>query len=93
MDQGLMIIGLILFMVAISYWESLRNKAQITEHLQAKGASDIVIVWNWLSGDRGGQSFDVEYIDQRGDYCQTRCRARSYVWGDGEIYWRDPPNR
>ncbi len=92
MAQLLILAGLIVFTIVFSLWQSNNSKQRISEFLISRGASDIVIVWDWSGGDRGNNAYAVEYTDRRGNHCITQCKVSSGLFSSGDIYWRDPPS-
>jgi hypothetical protein len=84
----LIVVVLVVFASGIDYWQSRDHIRTIRGYLLNRGAVNVVVTWDWLGGDRGNQAFSIQYTDQHGRVCQTRCKISGW---SGEIYWRDPP--
>jgi hypothetical protein len=91
MEQLLLFVAIVGSLLALSYWQSNRGKERIIEYLLGKGAADIVVSLNWLSGDRDNYVYSVEYTDRQGVHRATRCKVGGGLFGLGEMYWREPP--
>jgi hypothetical protein len=87
----LLLAVVIVFAIVFAVRQSNNNKRRISEYLVGRGASEVVIVWNWPGGDRDNYIYNVEYIDRRGDHRATRCKVSNGWFNSGDIYWSDPP--
>jgi len=83
---------LIVLVPIIFYIISINNaKANISNYLLERGATDVHVSHNWLDADRDTLTFDVVYIGVKGNRKTARCKL--HHWGlfvDSELYWADP---
>ncbi|GEM_PF-2413355 len=87
----IIVIILIVIGLAIGYFQSEGHKQRISEHLRHRGATNIVISSVWFDMDKTTRTYNVEYTNSQGAYCQTSCKIRTGFFSSGEIYWSDPP--
>jgi hypothetical protein len=67
------------------------DKKQVRQYLRRKGATNIVVSWQWYGGDRANHVYDVRYLTRAKQQRFTQCKIRSAWWSGGEIYWSEPP--
>jgi len=80
---ALMAVGLAIFM---SYSQTTADKQDIRDYLERKGASNIIVHWDWPISSRNNHFYTIEYTDSRGVRCKTEC-----VGTGGKIHWSEPP--
>ena len=89
MEKVLILFALLLFLGLLAYWQVSHNKQSIRVYLRDKGASNVVIRWDWgwYIGDQSNHAFHVEYTDLRGANRKTHCKVNKF---GGKIYWSEP---
>ncbi|WP_348251907.1 hypothetical protein [Leptolyngbya sp. FACHB-1515] len=81
----------VLLVVLWMYFQSEDHKKRIIHALQVRGARDITVSTRWFDGDKTTSTYDVTYINQQGQSCQTVCKISTGFFSDPEIFWRDLP--
>jgi hypothetical protein len=88
----LAIAGVIILPI-VRYLLSGSHDSDIHAYLLSKGATDIHVSYSYMLSDKHSQGYVVEYTNQHGKRCKTRCliRNRSGFFDDGGIDWLEPP--
>ena len=92
MDTLLVLAGIVLLVIAVTYFEVRSHKKRIRKILSDKGATDIDISWQWAWADRSNNIYTVDYTNRQGQRCEAACKvAHFFSLSDGDIYWSEPP--
>jgi hypothetical protein len=84
--------GVIVFPI-IRYLMTDRHDSDLHAYLLSRGATDINVSYSYLLSEGNSQGYVVEYTNQQGKRCKTRCliRDRNSFFNDGGIDWLEPP--
>ncbi len=88
----ILIIVVVVFPV-VRYLIAGHHDSDIHAYLLSKGATDINVSYSYMLSDGNSQGYVVEYTNQHGKRCRTRCliRDRNSFFNDGSIDWLEPP--
>ena len=75
--------------IILVYAQDRKNRIEINEYLYIRGCTLISISSAWFDGDKYNSVYKVEYRDSKNRYHRTKCKIRSYIFFQGEIYWED----
>lgn len=64
--------------------------AMIEGELQARGANDIAITPDWFDFDRDTLTYDVTYVDSKGQRQTNRAKVGIRPFADRSVYWQQP---
>jgi hypothetical protein len=92
MDTALVLAGVAILAIAVTYFEVKGHKKRIRECLSEKGAADISVSWQWAWGDQSNNIYTVDYTNRQGRRCQATCKvAQFFSLSARDIYWSEPP--
>ncbi len=86
-DKSAVFIVGVVVVILFTYLVVKSQKRRIREALTKQGATAVDVSWNFLDSDRGVNAYDVEYTDQQGRRCVTRCRVPLA----DDIFWSKTP--
>ncbi len=90
---GLAVLFRVIVVPIIRCLVSGHHDSDIHAYLLSKGAANINVSYSYLLSDRRAQGYVVEYTNQHGKRCRTRCLIgdRGSYFNDGGIDWLEPP--